>query len=496
MILLIPQKEAYAAEYHVKTHLELLGAISLYGTTNNVIYLDNDIDATTSATFSTAKQVTIDGQGHAIRGDGINDSFIHFNLNGTGNNIVLRNLVMEGLVNNGINGGSGATRSYGGGAILMRRGTLTIENCAFIGNKCFNANAATGNGGGAIRVGSNNTTLTITNSTFYGNESNSGGGAIWLGTFANSAVTGAIRNCTVVGNSATGGAGIVFTGNTSSSYTVSNSIIAGNTATDTSFGKDFHVLLNSSTSITSINTVFTDEGFNLLGDVKGTYSTSISSPNYIGDLAINPETELDVDVSGFLAGGAPKVNEWGTPTIALLPLADSPAVDKIDVASAPEKDQRGFERYNSADIGAYELQAPEIFVGAQTGELRAGTAGSATFDVSAMNIAPGIPIFLINVNGAEGISLADAETGYDEIVTITINTTAATPVGSHPLKIEIGGVESEIFNLAVEQPAASGGSSGGGCDAGFGAVGAALLAAAFFLARLARKGRKNPENAG
>jgi hypothetical protein len=66
-----------------------------------------------------------------------------------------------------------------------------------------------------------------------------------------------------------------------------------------------------------------------------------------------------VKVSEFLASGAPKVNQKGTPTIALLRVSGSPAVNKGSTSLASTHDQRGFERNGVPDIGAFELQASD-----------------------------------------------------------------------------------------------------------------------------------------
>ncbi|MDR3295661.1 MAG: Ig-like domain-containing protein, partial [Clostridiales Family XIII bacterium] len=90
-----------------------------------------------------------------------------------------------------------------------------------------------------------------------------------------------------------------------------------------------------------------------------------------------------------------------------------------------------------------------VSVGAQTGVLTTGTAGSASYTVTTSNIAAGAAIGL-NTNGAEGVSLdagTAATTGGS--TTITIHTTDQTPAGAHPLTLTIDGVTSEPFDLVV-----------------------------------------------
>ncbi|MDR1019133.1 MAG: right-handed parallel beta-helix repeat-containing protein [Synergistaceae bacterium] len=446
---------ALALDIHVKTHMELIGAIAYYPT-GTIFHLDNDLDAITSASFTTAKNVTIDGHGHAIRGDGINDSYLYFSGNVAGYIITLRNLIMENLVNN--------SRQYGGGAIGVRRGagSLTIENCAFIGNKYLSSNASASYGGGAVVVGSNNTTLTVRNSTFYGNESISGGGAIFLGGSSTSTANGVIENCTIVGNRAVGGGGIGVTAGGNTSFTLANNIIAGNDATNQGYGGDVHIV------IASTGDGFVDSGNNLLGDAQGS--------NKSGQIVFDDSTETGVYVAEFLAEGPPVVDEEAVPNpipaIALKAVLNSLALDKIDTLYAPEFDQRGLGRYGLADIGAYELQAPEITVGVQSGNLTAGIAGSVTYKVATKRMAAETPIDLINEGTVEGISLEglpEAEDGG--ITTVTINTTAETPQGTHALKLDFDGVESDSFNIVVNPPYTGGGGSSGGSSSGGGGSG-------------------------
>ena len=80
---------------------------------------------------------------------------------------------------NSINGGAVL-----GGAILLSGGTLDIQNVDFVGNEVLGSSAGTVCGGGAIAVNDpDNSTLTISNSSFYDNVSvcggNQTGSAIW-----------------------------------------------------------------------------------------------------------------------------------------------------------------------------------------------------------------------------------------------------------------------------------------------------------------------------
>ncbi|MDR2609988.1 MAG: Ig-like domain-containing protein, partial [Clostridiales Family XIII bacterium] len=204
---------------------------------------------------------------------------------------------------------------------------LNLTNCSFIGNKAVNY-------GGAIS--SEGAKVYATNCTFYNNSSSksgSYGGAIYLYSSATNVGGGAITNCTLVGNTAKSrGGGIIHDGttNTANRITVKNSLIIGNSA---GTGADIYTA--------------TDGGRNLYGTANGTFSklaTSTSSVAY-------PNT--------WIAAGAPQDNGGNhLPTIALLDVTGSPAIDKLTAGSgAPATDQRGMTRGATPDIGAYEFIA-------------------------------------------------------------------------------------------------------------------------------------------
>ncbi|MDR2670827.1 MAG: hypothetical protein LBC26_03780, partial [Oscillospiraceae bacterium] len=127
-----------------------------------VIVLANDIDAISSATYS-SKDLTIDGQGYSINGTAdLPKTALRFANTREGsvrvpNNVTIRNTVFRNLTSD---------VRYGGGAIGVFIGTLTIENSTFIGNS---ATAANGDGGAVLLDSASNGRLTVRNSTFVGN---------------------------------------------------------------------------------------------------------------------------------------------------------------------------------------------------------------------------------------------------------------------------------------------------------------------------------------
>lgn len=196
---------------------------------------------------------------------------------------------------------------YGGGALLNAAGTMTVTGDTFTSNS--------GPGGGAI---DNDTTLTISDSTFQGNTAGSNGG----GAVENFGPT-TMTQSTLSGNSSQYGANILnYTGHTLS---LSMSIVANGQGGPNCGG----------------GAAVTDGGYNIdtgttCGFSSGNHSMSSIQPQ-LGALASN-----------------------GGPSQTMALPAGSPAVDAI-AASTPgctgSTDQRGITRPQGpgCDIGAYEL---------------------------------------------------------------------------------------------------------------------------------------------
>ncbi len=128
-----------------------------------------------------------------------------------------------------------STGTGGGGAIRIQAGaTVDITNSAFYGNNCTNSagSIAAGGYGGAININSTSdvSTLTVSNSTFTGNES-SRGGAFYL----ESGIV-SFDNVLVSGNSAANTNAALDNGggvnNVAATFTIVNSSITGNTPDD------------------------------------------------------------------------------------------------------------------------------------------------------------------------------------------------------------------------------------------------------------------------
>lgn len=115
------------------------------------------------------KDLTINGNNYVINGTNI---VRVFNIDNNAN-VVLKDLIITGAYYSSSNGG----------AVLLKSGTLTIENCTFVDNVLFDEETGWDRRvyGGAIYA-SDRTTLNINNSLFKHNLNDASEGSSWLGT--------------------------------------------------------------------------------------------------------------------------------------------------------------------------------------------------------------------------------------------------------------------------------------------------------------------------
>ena len=201
-----------------------------------------------------------------------------------------------------------------GGGIYIEPATVKqviINNSTFLNNKAENY-------GGAIY--SQERVVTITNSTFVGNEANEGG-AIYSKEYLMNIINSTLFNNTA--NQPDGGGGIAGAG--AGAISIKNTILAGNSKKDCS---------SSDPLVDDIN--------NLISDNSCDHFNSPDNP-----LSGDPKLGLLQNNGGF------------TPTLALG--TDSPAINagNLEVCGGVTEDQRRFPRNSSADfpcdIGAFEL---------------------------------------------------------------------------------------------------------------------------------------------
>jgi hypothetical protein len=229
---------------------------------------------------------------------------------------------------------SGNTASLYGGGIFNTSGQLTIVGSTLSGNMA--------NGGGGLVSDTNLTThtTTITNSTLSGNTATVRGGGV-----LNLEGLTAIRHSTLTNNTAPdgSGSGVASYGNALARTEIHSTIIAGNTNSDVDF-------------VTGMTNSLLSLGYNLVG--SGNADGSFNQP---GDQTSILQPQL-----------LPLANNGGPTQTHALQLG-SPAINAGDPAAAagmngvPEFDQRGegFPRIveNRIDIGAFEVQQPQIVVG-------------------------------------------------------------------------------------------------------------------------------------
>jgi predicted outer membrane repeat protein len=241
-------------------------------------------------------------------------------------------------------------QSRDGGGVYCSSGNLTMRGCT--------VTACSAMYGGAVYSVTNlvDKKTTLINCTLTGNSATQEGGALF-----NFQGDTELIHCTITGNSAPlakGGGAASFAGTTRT--TVGHSIIAGNP------GDDVTLLAGSFMS-------FFSSGANLIGSGDG--SAAFNQP---GDLfATDPKL-------------APLGN-CGGPVATMLPLTDSPAIDRL--ASATLLDQRGFSRGDGiADSGAVE-RGPLLTVtntsDSGPGSLRA-TLAAVTVPDTGIQFAPGL----------------------------------------------------------------------------------------------------------
>ncbi|HEX5037907.1 MAG TPA: CSLREA domain-containing protein [bacterium] len=262
------------------------------------------------------------------------------------------------------------------GGALQNQGSAEVDRCTFTENESGQFGAAISNlgflgmlhsaivhnesvvtGGGVFNFGS----LAVFNTTIAANTAALNGGGLSLE--GNSNVR--LDNVTIALNTAdgdgegNGDGGGIFTGlaNAGAQVSLSNSILSGNR--DGSAGHEGPDCFGG-----HLKTI----GHNIIGDTKNCFFEGDAGP---GDL-------FDTDPKlGPLADN-------GGPSLTLLPLAGSPAIDGgNDPAGCFSDDQRGFERPVDADgdgiarcdIGAVEVAAATTPSGGTTGGTTGGDSG-------------------------------------------------------------------------------------------------------------------------
>ncbi len=196
--------------------------------------------------------------------------------------------------------------STNGGAIYLENANLTLKRSTLRNNVAVNHGAG---------VFIDNGSATIINSTLSGNRAGADGGGIYAA--LNSAATVTLQNSTIAYNQAANGGGINRSNGT---YTLTNTIVANNTATTS--GPD------CSGTIATAN-------YNIIKNMAGCTITS-------GDHNLNVDPLLDGNLTGVM--------------FVHRPMTGSPAIDAGASTGCPATDEVGTMRPQGAacDIGAVE----------------------------------------------------------------------------------------------------------------------------------------------
>ncbi|HVE43484.1 MAG TPA: choice-of-anchor Q domain-containing protein, partial [Planctomycetota bacterium] len=211
--------------------------------------------------------------------------------------------------------------------------TTIIDRCTFDGNR---VNGGHGQAGGMYSL---NGTLTLSNSTFSGNQGTSNGGGVAI---ANS--SSLVANCTFQGNSAVLGAGIH---NGAGNLSVINVTLAQNAAS--AFAGALWAPLGTATiqnSILSFNT-----GVNAAAGTQVNESCA-GGANIQAPVGNKPASSSGTTFTANAMLGA-LANNGGT-TQTMKPSAGSPVINLAGVTGAPLLDQAGNPRNGAPDAGACE----------------------------------------------------------------------------------------------------------------------------------------------
>jgi hypothetical protein len=285
----------------------------------------------TSGQLVIAKNLTIDASALAggMRVSGLNNSRI-FQVTG-GTTVGLTALTLT----NG--NGSGAD----GGAVY-NQGTLTINQCAIVGNVA--QNSAVYGGGGIYNAG----VLVVDNSTLAGNSAPSGiGGGIY------NLATVTLNQCTLAGNSAVNFGGAIGTMGT---VTVNQCTLTGNSSYEG--GAIFNY--NSGT-LNLTNSIAAGNSASSGADLFNVHTVNLGGANLVQSFANlgTANGPAPLNAAPLLA----PLGNYGGPTPTQPPLPGSPAIDAA-AATSFATDQRGpgFPRTVGPlpDLGAVEFAASPV----------------------------------------------------------------------------------------------------------------------------------------
>jgi hypothetical protein len=286
--------------------------------------------------------------------------------------------------------GSGGLYSTGPGGI-WNVGSLTLSNCTISNNSASGAGGGIWNGGTALV---NNCTISNNTAEGYGDDpSGAGTGGGGIANMLSGTMT--IENSTIFGNTAIVDGSTVSRGggvynSMTGSLLVMNSTITGNVAQGSSAwgGSGFGggIETDSWGPTTIENSTITGNTADQVGGIRNTGPLTLRNCILAGNTGVDLGGTLTSSSGYNLIGGNPLLGPLqnnGGPTKTMALLAGSPALNTGDPAQLGVPDQRGVIRSGGVNIGAYQASA-SAFVLTAPATVTAGVA----FDVTLMAVDP------------------------------------------------------------------------------------------------------------
>ena len=331
-----------------------------------------------------------------------------------------------------------------GGGLVNQGGTLALTGVTIRGNTAFDQ-------GGGLDTQFNGTT-TLTDCTISGNSAGLAGGG--LADLYNGAAT--LTDCTVSDNDVPTGGGLA---GLSGALTLAACTVSGNSASQQSGG----LYVSPGAIVALTDTIVAG---NAAGDIRGALATG-SANNLVGDgsglTGISDGSQgnqvgtAETPINPLLA----PLGNYGGPTQTMALLPGSPAIGGGTTVVAAATDERGEQRTDPVDIGAFQSQgfklSPVANSTPQSAVLGAMFAKSLAVTVTANNsIEPvdgGLVSFAAPTTAASATLSASAATiaGGQASITAKANGTA----GDCFVAAIAAGASSASFSLTNTQPLGS-----------------------------------------
>ncbi len=407
--------------------------------------------------------LTLDGGTHGLTIDANHNSRV-MEIDGTsdGDTVNLNHLTLENGNGAGIN-----VTGIGGGLLIYaennNQANVTLNNSTITNN-------SSGSGGGLLNDGSGGLAiLNINNSTISNNSANSsqsGGGIFNLGTMV-------ITNSTIANNHADGYGGGIFSqsGQTNAELTISNSTISGNTANGPGGGIGNYVYNGISSTVTINDSIVagnsTTTGESDFVEITGATGTLTSNGYNLygqnGNAGGFTPAAHDILLTGNINTVISALANNGGPTETMALVNSSPAIAAGGTGSEFLTDQRGEFRSltGQISIGAYEVNTvnPYLITSAtDTGTPAIGTLRTAIDYANHFNSDPTITT---NFTTPQTITLDGSQLLITSSLTLDGGTHGLTIDANHNSRVmeidgSTSGVTVNLSNLTLENGNGSG----------------------------------------